>query len=289
MATLPAYDEMWVSPEVVAALSDGTFTYVPVEPWDPEQVYGTCSSVLAGDDFPYGGAIYTAQYGAAAGIDPLADGQTAWVLNGPATTERLILYTATLQATWLLDSLTGYRLHGEECWVEDYAVHTCTITLRRQPVTEITSVIRVRRCNVPGEDIPNWCHKSANQISVCCGGCGFSQFACGCDDNVVRVAYEIGSNLPPGTEALTAWLAIEYGKAAQGKPCALPDRVTSITRQGVSWTVLDPQDFLNQGRTGMARVDAWLSPVKMSLGGQLIDPLTSHRLFSERVDCVETP
>ena len=84
-----------------------------------------------------------------------------------------------------------------------------------------------------------------------------------------------------------AWLAVEYGKAAQGNPCALPERITSVTRQGVSWTVLDPQDFLDKGYTGMSRVDHWLAAVKPTIGGQLIDPLTSNRLFTTRVDLPE--
>ena len=109
---------------------------------------------------------------------------------------------------------------------------------------------------------------------------------CGCADTV-RVTYQIASNLPAGTEALIVWLAAEYGKAAAGQACALPERITNVTRQGVSWTIMDPQDFLEAGRTGMSRVDNWLMPVKMSLGGQLIDPLTSTRLFSVRVDCLE--
>jgi hypothetical protein len=101
----------------------------------------------------------------------------------------------------------------------------------------------------------------------------------------VRVSYTIASNLPPGTEAVTAWLATEYGKAAAGAACSLPERITSITRQGVSWTLLDPQDFYDKGFSGMGRVDNWLAPVKRTLGGTLIDPLTSHRLHAQRVDC----
>ena len=57
-----------------------------------------------------------------------------------------------------------------------------------------------------------------------------------------------------------------------------------MSRQGVSWTVLDPQDFLDKGYTGMSRVDHWLAAVKTTIGGQLIDPLTSNRLFSQQVD-----
>ena len=43
--------------------------------------------------------------------------------------------------------------------------------------------------------------------------------------------------------------------------CVLPQRVTPISRQGVSWTLLDPQDFLDNGRTGIYHVDLFLRTV----------------------------
>lgn len=43
--------------------------------------------------------------------------------------------------------------------------------------------------------------------------------------------------------------------------CALPQRVQSITRQGVSVAVVDPLDFLDNDRTGIVLVDAWLKAV----------------------------
>lgn len=284
VATLPTYEDMWVHPMVVAALSDGMYVYTAVEPWNATTGYVPGDQVLAGS-CPFDGCVFVAA-AASTGVDPATCTDGLWQIDETATAERLRLFTATTQATWLLDTLTGYRLHGHECWTEDYRVLTCTITLRRQPVAAVNGVYHVRRCNQVGESVVNWCWKSANQISVCCDGCGFAEFACGCDNNVARVAYEIDSNLPPGTEGLAAWLAIEYGKAAAGQPCALPERITNVTRQGVSWTILDPQEFLDKGFTGMSRIDSWLAPTKLTLGGTIIDPLTSTRLFSERRECV---
>ena len=40
-----------------------------------------------------------------------------------------------------------------------------------------------------------------------------------------------------------------------------PQRVTQVSRQGMSWTLLDPQDFLDKGRTGIYQVDLFLSTV----------------------------
>ena len=43
--------------------------------------------------------------------------------------------------------------------------------------------------------------------------------------------------------------------------CRLPQRVTSITRQGMSAVVLDPLVFLDQGRTGLTRCDYFIESV----------------------------
>jgi len=82
-----------------------------------------------------------------------------------------------------------------------------------------------------------------------------------------------------------AWLAGEQAKAAAGQKCSLPERISNISRQGVSWTVVDGQDFYDKGRTGIDRVDRWLVPVTLTLGGTIIDPLVSHRLRSVRGEC----
>ena len=46
--------------------------------------------------------------------------------------------------------------------------------------------------------------------------------------------------------------------------CSLPSRITSISRQGVSYTVFDPQSFLDKGRTGLYNVDLFLSATNPS-------------------------
>jgi hypothetical protein len=284
VAALPTYDEMWVHPQVVAALCD-TFEYTAADPWDPTASYGVCDHVVDGNpDVPYGGYIWTATAVPGVGVGPLTEGQTVWERDDALLGARLALYTATTQATWLLDAYTKFKLHGIQCWQEDYRVHSCTVRLRRNPVEAIGAVTRMRGGAAYGE-VANWSWKSKQEIQVCCDGCGFTTFDSACQDNVVRIVYRIGSTIPPGTESLVAWLACNYGKAALGQSCALPERLQTVTRQGVSWTILDPQDFLDQGKTGMPRVDSWLSAVRYTQGGTLIDPFKSDRLFSTRLDC----
>lgn len=78
-------------------------------------------------------------------------------------------------------------------------------------------------------------------------------------DVVVTYVYKA---LPPmaGRRAARR-LATEFARAWNNEPCALPSRVTSLTRQGVSYTFLDSQDFLMQLRTGLYEVDLFLKTV----------------------------
>ncbi len=64
---------------------------------------------------------------------------------------------------------------------------------------------------------------------------------------------------------VTGWEAVvtmgaELSKAMTPgvKGCALPERVTSVTRQGITIAVLDPMEFLDKGRTGLGSVDLFL-------------------------------
>jgi hypothetical protein len=81
----------------------------------------------------------------------------------------------------------------------------------------------------------------------------------------VDVTYIAGvETLPPPVAAAVHTLACEMDKADAGEACSLPQRVTSVSRQGVSWSILDPQDFLNEGRTGLYAVDLVLSAYNRS-------------------------
>jgi hypothetical protein len=68
------------------------------------------------------------------------------------------------------------------------------------------------------------------------------------------VSWSAGS----GPDGLVAWaaglLAVEYAKACMGQSCGLPDGVTSVTRQGVSWEI--STSIFDEGLTGIREVDA---------------------------------
>jgi hypothetical protein len=82
-----------------------------------------------------------------------------------------------------------------------------------------------------------------------------------CGDGM-EVVYSHGQDPPDGGRLATGALAGQIALWLAGsKDCKLPERVTSISRQGVTMTVLDPADFLDKGRTGIAPVDLWLTAV----------------------------
>jgi hypothetical protein len=124
------------------------------------------------------------------------------------------------------------------------------LRLRHKPVQSVERVTTGEGDLVQGEDFV-----IANDAYLLRTNRGAWDFETG-----VEVEYTYGT-LPPamGRQAAIA-LANQLVLAYEGSDnCTLPDRVTSVSRQGVSLTILDPQDFLKEGRTGIYEVDLFLS------------------------------
>jgi hypothetical protein len=79
--------------------------------------------------------------------------------------------------------------------------------------------------------------------------------------DVLVVDYTWGVTVGDGDRRAIGRLGCELVKACLDLPCRLPQRVQTITRQGVSMTLIDPLDFLDEGRTGVYEFDLWLSQV----------------------------
>lgn len=94
----------------------------------------------------------------------------------------------------------------------------------------------------------------------------------------VEVTYTYGSPPPVAGKAAARILATELVKLYEGDDtCALPQRVTSVSRQGVSYTVLDSQDFIDDLRTGVYAVDLFLktaNPDKARARSRVFSPDT---------------
>lgn len=83
------------------------------------------------------------------------------------------------------------------------------------------------------------------------------------EEGTWAITYDFGIPVPAGGQIAAAELACEFAKACSGdSSCKLPSRVQSVSRQGVTMTLLDTlSDLWKEGRTGLFNVDLWLSAV----------------------------
>ena len=95
-----------------------------------------------------------------------------------------------------------------------------------------------------------------------------------------EVTLSYGMPVPQSGKQAAIALGLELAKARcpeVGGECRLPQRVQNLTRQGIQMVVLDPQDFLDKGRTGIVDVDIFISafnPSKLHRRGQVFSPDT---------------
>jgi hypothetical protein len=83
------------------------------------------------------------------------------------------------------------------------------------------------------------------------------------DPNNFRVTWAYGRPIPIGGKRAASLFLVEVAKMCLGdKTCQIPQRVTSISREGVSYTILDSMTMIKEGRTGIALVDLWLTADK---------------------------
>lgn len=206
------------------------------------------------------------------------------------------------ESTFILSELTDGVLHGPKCWRDEYRVPAgYMIDLYHGPVTAIIGVYKTHDCGTVEEEVTDTsCLISDHTVDVrnsVTSWNGFMPgewlpwgFSCNCRNYNYAVEYTQASTLVPGSDRVAKKLAEEYLRARAGKPCALPERITSVSRQGMSWTILDPQDFLTKGLTGISVVDHWLSIVKRRTNGlKMRDPLRGALLKSVPMDCTTEP
>ena len=75
------------------------------------------------------------------------------------------------------------------------------------------------------------------------------------------VNYVYGRPVDEGGQIATGVYACEIAKSLSGADCELPQRVQTVSRQGVTIGFVDPMDFLDKGMTGLYAVDTWLRQV----------------------------
>jgi len=83
--------------------------------------------------------------------------------------------------------------------------------------------------------------------------------------NELSVTYTYGAPAPLAGKRAAIRLANELILQEMGDAqCALPERVQSVARQGISFTVLDPQEFISNGKVGIYEIDLFLASVNPS-------------------------
>lgn len=205
---------------------------------------------------------------------------------------------AVEEASWLLWQLTGQSMAST--YVGRRSLHRLRpgvpkFRLAHGSVDKVFSVKRIDPAtNVVTEDT-SWVDLRGGLVRIgsASSSGGFGRVigsACGAaDDTLLQVEYLTKPNLRAGADRVVRKLATEFYKSLQGGACALPERVTTISRQGLSWTVLDPMDFLDRSRTGIGAVDQWLAAVNLQGRMGLLDPLEWLELVdTEVIGCGES-
>lgn len=170
-------------------------------------------------------------------------------------------------ASEILTLATAHLIHPAGSQVEEFI---CTRRIRRfspvyGPLTQVVSVSQLDRSGAETPLESAW-QRVGNTIYFFGPARGVSNFPhiadCAPDQGVFRVHYRFGSTLSRAARASVLEYASQLWLAGQDPDaCSLPDRVTSLQREGISIEMFDPADYLDKGKIGLPRVDTWLSQV----------------------------
>lgn len=178
------------------------------------------------------------------------------------------LESAHLYASEILYNLTKRKYPGEcsDVW-RPFGCNGCWswccggeghlgMELPGTPVRAITSIV-VDGVTLDADDYQLHDRRSIRRTD----GMGWP---CGCDlddEDAFVVTYTFGQAPTSGlvrASALLAWeLSLAWTPDCTGE-CRLPKRVQTVTRQGVSFAVIDPLTVFKDGMTGVADVDLLL-------------------------------
>lgn len=102
------------------------------------------------------------------------------------------------------------------------------------------------------------------------------------EPDAFQVTWTYGRAIPIGGQLAAAALARELALPCVGGKCQIPQHVTSVTRDNVTYTILDSLRIFTEGRTGVGIADLWLGSLKVAdhAPGGIFDP---------GAKCVELP
>lgn len=80
------------------------------------------------------------------------------------------------------------------------------------------------------------------------------------ETNTFSVKYLKGRPVPEAGKVALTIFANEIAKALNcDTTCKIPARVTTVNRQGMSYTIMDPNNFIKEGKIGLTIPDLWLA------------------------------
>lgn len=83
----------------------------------------------------------------------------------------------------------------------------------------------------------------------------------------------VGRPVPTNGQIAAGVLACELAKAAcKDNTCQLPQRVTSIIRQGVTLATIDNFEGIKDGLTGIWLIDSWVQTISAPSGATVLNP-----------------
>ena len=168
--------------------------------------------------------------------------------------QRLSAESALATAVGALHLATGRRLHGPGVATDEYLVRgdVRRVSTTFRPVREVLEV------DIEGTLVDT--QQYGQMLLV--GQTIDVQSICSVLPKKLTITYRFGSTMTLPARNVTLFYAHQlYLSTPEGNngECQLPERVTSVNREGVSMTVIDPMTFLDNGRTGVPRIDQWLS------------------------------
>ena len=191
------------------------------------------------------------------------------------------------EATYALWLLTYQRFHGIQCLEEVYVVRAeqRVLKLDKWPVSAVQNVWSTDVTGTDSDAFADWSERGDGDIMLTPPSLTTYGWT-GCSSNArayLKVAYSISSNVPIGMDRVTLRLADEYYKFHTGaKNCALPE-ATSVSRQGMSWTIYNPDAFLERGMTGITMIDQFVGLQNRMKPLSVKNPLFTGRLLSSTI------
>lgn len=204
-------------------------------------------------------------------VSPSADALAQIILNEeeysagaetpfvPTAEQEAAAIDALETAQGILSMLTS-GIHGSGTAVDEFVT---TVPVRRltttfRPLSAVSSIVTddgVTAWSEDWEQIGQSIYTQGNYVL------GVSR-VCGPRVRKLRLTYRYGSTVTTATRTTLLYYARQLylaGPLGNLDECQLPERVVSINREGISMSLVDPQNFLDRGRTGVTRVDQWLA------------------------------